>query len=248
MSAIHGELLARGTKKNILAIHGWASSLKSFYVLKSGLPNTVSLFAVDVPGSGRSLTPSNWSLEQVARELLSWLSEQKFAGELEILGNCSGALVALEMCRLKPHRFKRLYAIDPFAYTPFYFRLLTHNFFGPFAYNLAFASPLGRTFAEFTLKAKRGRHTELLSSFKETNHDFAQRSLQLLVSAGNYRRFQGINVPMQIIYGSRTFSAVKKSVPLWQSILSVEQVHVLPGVGHLPLEEAPEAIVKIIQC
>ena len=53
-------------------------------------------------------------------------------------------------------------------------------------------------------------------------------------------------MPIDIVYGQNTFGAVKKSIPLWQSIWPQADTWEMDGAGHLPLMEATHQIAHII--
>jgi pimeloyl-ACP methyl ester carboxylesterase len=55
-----------------------------------------------------------------------------------------------------------------------------------------------------------------------------------------------MRMPIDIVYGARTFAAVKKSAALWRTIWPQARCWELPTAGHLPLEEATAQLSEII--
>jgi pimeloyl-ACP methyl ester carboxylesterase len=97
------------------------------------------------------------------------------------------------------------------------------------------------------LRGHRAAETDLTNSFGRIDHDVAQRYLALLSEVEGIERFAGLRrVPIDIVYGERTFGAVKKSVAMWQGIWPQARARVLEGAGHLPILEATGALSEIV--
>jgi pimeloyl-ACP methyl ester carboxylesterase len=59
-------------------------------------------------------------------------------------------------------------------------------------------------------------------------------------------RFGGLTAAVEIVYGEKTFRAIKESVNQWRSLWPHARCWELSGTGHLPIEEAPGQLGKII--
>ena len=64
--------------------------------------------------------------------------------------------------------------------------------------------------------------------------------------AGAPEQFQGLRISTEIICGEKTFGAVKQAVERWRRVLPEARLHVLPGVGHLPIDEGTEMVERIL--
>jgi hypothetical protein len=55
-----------------------------------------------------------------------------------------------------------------------------------------------------------------------------------------------MKIPVEILRGGNTFKAVAESVRIWQKALPQANVKVLEHVGHLPIDEAPDAVREVV--
>jgi pimeloyl-ACP methyl ester carboxylesterase len=171
--------------------------------------------------------------------------------DLVLVGSCSGAIltafVARELREMgRPEVVARLMMIDPFAYCPWYFRLFLIPVFGPLMYATAFANPIGRGITNFFLQDKRAGDTNLTESFAAVDHRVVWKYLKMLSECGRPGQFRGMVLPVDILYGEKTFSAVRRSVQEWKEAWPQARVKELAGVGHLPISEATAAVTKTL--
>jgi pimeloyl-ACP methyl ester carboxylesterase len=227
------------------ALHGWSGDHKTFEPLAAYLPAHASLYSADLPGYGKSPAPRSWELSIIADEIGAAINSID-ASEVTLIGNCSGANMALFAAQKLGPRIHRFVLIDPFAYMPWYFKLFLVQNFGRYAYLTTFANPLGRRLTNLSLKGHRTAQTDLTNSFARVNHEVTYNYLSLLGQVDNIAQFGGLSMPVDIAYGARTFGAVKKSVALWQSIWPQARAWQLEGAGHLPIEEATAQLCEII--
>lgn len=228
-------------------LHGWSGDHTTFDPLAKYLPPDVMLLSADCPGYGKSPQPENWSLQSLAGELTEAVMQLPAA--VTLIGNCSGALLALSAMELNQslnQRINRLVMIDPFAYLPWYFKLFVVPPFGRYAYLSTFANPIGRWITNLSLKNHRTEQSDLTGSFSRVNHEVSYRYLELLATIDSIERWSGINHPVDIIFGERSFAAIKKSVEMWKAIWPHARAFELAGAGHLPIQESTEELSRII--
>ena len=241
-----------GTGEKIyFGLHGWSGDHRTFAPLAARMPASASLYSADLPGCGLSPALSDLTLDSITDEIVKAVLAATPPGkQVTVIGNCSGAILGLLAAGQIEERIRRLVLIDPFAYWPWYFRVfVTKSFgsFGRYAYRTTFANPFGRWLTNQSLRAHRTAETDLTNSFGDIDHDVAQRYLALLAEVGGIERFANLRrVPIEIVYGERTFGAVKKSVAMWQKIWPQARARVLAGAGHLPILEATEALSRIV--
>lgn len=70
-----------------------------------------------------------------------------------------------------------------------------------------------------------------------------QRVLSQIPSLGEFAR---MDVPVDIIFGSRTSRAVRQSVRIWQDLWNVTRTWEVPHAGHNVLAEAPDVVSTLI--
>ena len=68
----------------------------------------------------------------------------------------------------------------------------------------------------------------------------------MLHACGRPGQFRGMGLPVNILYGEKTFSAVRESVKEWKEALPQAEVRELAGVGHLPIAEGTAEVVKVV--
>ncbi len=231
--------------RTFIGIHGWAGNHRTFRRLMAYRPEDVSFYSPDLPGYGESPPPSLWTFDAVADELGVFVQERA-KSPVTLVGNCGGALFALAVAKKLPSLVNRVVLIDPFAYAPLYFRIFTWGTFGRYAYMSTFANPLGRWFTNSALRNKRSSETNLTAAFGKVNHDVAHRYIGMMCRLGNIECFRGLPVPADIVYGEKTFKAVRAALPLWRATLPNAAFHELKGAGHEPIREATEALANVI--
>ena len=236
--------------QGVVGFHGWSGDHRTFAPLWEGMPDGWIFFSFDLPGCGVSERPANWSLRAVAREVAEEVVQLGMR-DLILVGSCSGAIltafVARELREMgRPEVVGRLVMIDPFAYCPWYFRLFLLPVLGYLIYATAFANPFGRWITNVFLQDKRAGDTDLTRSFAGVDHRVTWRYLKMLKECGRPGQFRGLSLPLDILYGEKTFSAVRHSVREWHEALPQARVKQLSGVGHLPISEGTDEVVKVV--
>ena len=228
-----------------VGLHGWSGDHTTFAPLLPYLPAEASLYSADLPGCGQSPAPVCWELSVIADEIAETISQIE-APQVTLIGNCSGALLGLLAVNRIPNKFRRLILIDPFAYWPWYFKVFVNPGFGKYAYYSTFANPIGRWLTNRSLKAKRTEDSDLTRSFAAINHDAVYRYLTLLTGIDGIAQFSDLRMEIDIVYGERTFAAIKQSAAMWRSIWPQARCRKLTGAGHLPIVEATAQLSEII--
>jgi pimeloyl-ACP methyl ester carboxylesterase len=225
-------------------LHGWSGDHATFAPLAAYLPASAALYSADLPGYGRSPAPRRWELAAITDEIAGAIAGVD--SPVTVIGNCSGAVFALLAAERLPRRIERLILIDPFAYLPRYFKIFLNKRIGRYAYYSTFANPVGRWLTNLSLGKHRAADTNLTESFVSVRHDVAYRYLELLGELEGVVRFSRLRLPVDLIYGARTFRAVKESIALWRGVWPHARCHELAGAGHLPIQEATGQLSEIV--
>ena len=236
--------------RGVVGFHGWSGDHRTFRPLEDLLLEGWTFFSFDLPGCGESEEPAVWSFRAVAREVAEEVVRLGMR-DLVLVGSCSGAIltafVARELREMgRPEVAARLVMIDPFAYCPWYFRFFLVPVFGPLMYATAFANPVGRWITNLFLQDKRAGDTNLTESFAAVDHHVVWKYLKMLFECGRPGQFRGLHLPVDILYGEKTFSAVRRSVQEWKEALPQARVKELKGVGHLPISEGTDEVAKVV--
>ena len=226
-------------------LHGWGGDHRTFAPLVERLPKGVAFYAADLPGYGSSLAPREWSLACIAEEVACAISSIA-ASKVTFVGNCSGAILGLLAANHLRGRIERFVLIDPFAFMPWYFKIFVATSFGRIAYYSTFANPIGRWLTNLSLKKRRTAATNLTHSFSAIDHKVSYRYLQLLSEIESVDRFSSITEAIDIVYGEKTFGAIKQSTEQWKSIWPQARFTELRGAGHLPIIEATKQLSEIV--
>ncbi len=216
---MHVERYGAGPKA-YLGLHGWGADHRALAPVATRVPGWASFYSADLPGCGQSPAPKDWRLSLIVDEI--------------IIAKKHGA------------RIGRLVLIDVFATMPRYFKLFTARSYGRYAYYSAFANPVGRWLANQSLRTHRTGETDLTGSFVSADHQVAYQYLLMLAESEGIEQFRELAVPIDIVYGERTFGAVKRSASEWRALWPHALVHELKGAGHLPFAEATEQLSGII--
>jgi pimeloyl-ACP methyl ester carboxylesterase len=225
-------------------LHGWSGDHTTFAPLTRYLPSDVALYSADLPGYGSSAAPQRWELAAITDEIARAIAA--VGAPVAVIGNCSGAVFALLAAERLTRSIERLILIDPFAYLPWYFKIFLHKRIGRYAYYSTFANPVGRWLTNLSLSKHRAADTNLTESFVSVSHDVAYRYLALLGELDDIGRFSRLRLPVDLIYGARTFGAIKKSIALWRGVWPHARCHELAGAGHLPIREATRQLSEIV--
>lgn len=240
---MHVECYGSGSRV-YFGLHGWSGDYTTFTPLAAYLPEGVALYSADLPGYGRSPAPRRWELPEITDEIARAIAAVD--SPVTVIGNCSGAVFALLAAERLSGRIERLILIDPFAYLPRYFKIFLHKRIGRYAYYSTFANPLGRWLTNLSLSKHRTADTNLTESFVSVSHDVAYRYLALMGELDDIARFSRLSLPVDLVYGARTFGAIKRSIVLWRNVWPHARCHELADAGHLPIQEATRQLSEIV--
>jgi len=227
-----------------LGLHGWSGDHRTFSPITTALPANVSFFSADLPGCGKSVPPVQWTLRAVADAIAE--AAWKLPTPITLVGNCSGALLGIEAALRLGDRLERLVLIDIFAVFPWYFRVFLSKPIGRYAYAATFRNPAGRWFTNLSLREKRAKETTLTGGFAQVDHDATYRYLQLFETYPQPEYFKGLTQVVDVLYGQKTFRAVRDSAARWQAVWPQAKVTCLNGAGHLPIQEATAQLRGIL--
>ncbi len=229
----------------LVALHGWGGDHRTFEPLCDNLSARWTLVLLDLPGYGNSLLIEPFSIEHVAEKVK--LVIERYPSPVQMIGSCSGAVIALEVARQAPESIERIIALDLFAYMPWYFRLFTLGIVGKLAYRLAFDSTLGRTTVNHLLRSRRAGHIDLMASFADKSPEVTLKYLTALALMDGPERYRSLPVDVELVYGARTFRAVRDSVARWKQVFPRLTIHQVERAGHLIVDEAPGEVAAIIE-
>lgn len=225
-------------------LHGWSGDHRTYTPLLPYVPDDSTFLSADLPGCGASPSPADWTIGSIVSEVADTV--RALEHPVTLVGNCSGANLALFVAQRLPQSIHRIVMIDAFAYWPWYFRVFTNRHIGRYAYLTTFKNPVGRWLTNLSLRAKRDKQTSLTEGFTQVDHTATYQYLRVLRDAGLADQFAGLTMPIDIVRGERSFAAVSDSTRIFQAMWPQSRSYCLPGAGHLPLLEATEALQQIV--
>lgn len=232
--------------QHLFGIHGWGGGHQTFEPLRDLLKSEVTFHTFDLPGYGDSPRLPRWRVELLTDALVD-LVDRVDTPTMTLVGNCSGACFGLPLAAALPERFDALVLIDPFAFFPWYFRLLSADGVGRLFYATAFSNPVGRWVTDFRLRAHRTDDSHLTSSFERLDHGVVHAYLRMLRQLPPRESFAHLSMPITIVHGERTFDAIRESVLLWKQLWPHSIAIELQGAGHLPIQEATQSLAEVLQ-
>jgi pimeloyl-ACP methyl ester carboxylesterase len=225
-------------------LHGWSGDHRTFDPLLPYLPGHARMYSADLPGCGASAPPARWELGVLAAEIARDLS--RCPEPVTLVGNCMGALLGMRAALLRPDRVARLVLIDAFARWPWYFRVFAAPHWGKYAYRSTFSNPIGRWITNRSLASKRNGDSNLTNGFAGARGESPLRYLNALGDIRSAEEFAALTVPVDVVFGARTFQAARQSAAVWKRLWPWASVYELEGAGHLPIREASAALSEIL--
>lgn len=108
-----------GEGEAVLLLHGLFGSGSNLGALARSLQARYCVYAVDLPGHGRSGWLASYSLQSMAAQVVAWLDEQALPA-VHVLGHSLGGKLAMQLALGEPQRVRSLLVADiaPVAYPP----------------------------------------------------------------------------------------------------------------------------------
>jgi pimeloyl-ACP methyl ester carboxylesterase len=109
--------LETGDGPPLLLIHGLFDLLETWERLTPLLSNQFKLYAIDLPGFGKSPLPEAWeeSLSGMIEAVVAFV-DRKGIGKASIIGSSMGGGVALGVAGRQPERVDKIVLINPYGY------------------------------------------------------------------------------------------------------------------------------------
>lgn len=239
----------------LILLHGFGSSAHTFEGWQEALADRHRTIAIDLPGSGLS-SPDPTGRYDDARviEVITALMDQKGVARATLVGNSIGGRIAWTMAARRPDRVERLVLIAPdgfasgrFGYgqapeVPWSAKLMRHVL--PRAFlklNLAPAYGDKAALSEATVD----RYWELMRAPGVREAMLARMAQTVLEPPEPI--LATITCPVLVLWGALDRAIPASHAADWQRMLPHAQVVILPGLGHVPQEEAPERSLEPVR-
>jgi pimeloyl-ACP methyl ester carboxylesterase len=239
----------------LLLIHGTAGSTAWWDPVVPALAGTCRVIRVDLLGHGRSSSPAGrYGIPAHARRVGTAL-DRLGADRVMVIGHSMGCMVATPLAEQRPDKVEALALIDMGpsldAAMPegLLVRLLLARFPGRLLWRLrteatirkalssAFARPVG--IPDVIIEAALGMTHRVLAGTARGSLDYMrQQSLP--------DRLAALGVPVLVIFGTEDARYPSSSAAAYRAVPGA-RVELLPGVGHTPMMEDPQATSTLLR-
>lgn len=250
--------LRTGRGPAVLLIHGLASSIYTWKDEIPALARDHEVVALDLPGFGGSDQPADLAFDLYPRVVVGLLDQLGIA-RASLVGNSLGGAVASVVAAQQPARVDRLVLIDAAGFNlhgphrPTLVRLAAH----PLAESVVSHLPLRRLVVTVGLrqvfhddaKVTEECLNEYLTGAWRPGTLASLRSLaasQYPSPAETEELLHRVEAPTLVVWGGEdTWIPLAHADRFVAAIRDARKI-VLPGVGHTPQEESPEAVVRLL--
>jgi pimeloyl-ACP methyl ester carboxylesterase len=246
----------RGSGPPVLLIHGFASSLYTWKDVLPVLAASHDVVALDMPAHGESDVPGEMRaalFPQVAVGLMDRLGLERAS----LVGNSLGGAVAVAVAAHHPTRVDRLVLIDAAGYNfaqqdrPWILRLAGATRGGTVLERL----PVQRRLA--TTALRQVVHDDRLVTADRVDEYVTPlerpgviRALGALLASGGDLGFPGIvgsvRAPTLVVWGREDRWIPVEHAERFAAALPGSRVEVIDGCGHMPQEERPEDVARLV--
>jgi len=238
---LYYEVSGRG--RPVVLLHGWGGNVNSFRPLIDRLAGDFRVYALDLPGFGRSmLPPATWGTQEYAALVASFLEQQKIY-QAGVIAHSFGGRVAIILARKTPQFVSRLVLVDSAGIIPprgagYYLRVWTVKFV-----RLLLANPL---------LGLRGRRLAENISLRLGSEDYRQAGVMrpILVRVVNEdlrEHLPGISQPTLLVWGQRDTATPLACGQLMQRLIPQAELVVLEGAGHFSYLDAFPQFCQIVE-
>jgi len=240
----------------ILLIHGFGSSLHTWEAWALQLENRFRLVALDLPGFGLTgPDPTGDYSDERSVAVLVALLDRLGIGQAAVVGSSMGGRIAWRFAAAEPARVSKLVLMAPDGFAsfgreygrmperlPWLMRLLPYTAPKPLLERTmrnAYAVP-----GTLTDAVVERYHAMLLAP--GVRRAILDRVLQTRLLQPE-PILATIRAPVLLLWGERDSAVPATHAVNYEQALPDARIVILPGIGHVPMEEAPEASAQALR-
>ncbi|MFB6890169.1 alpha/beta fold hydrolase [Kitasatospora sp. NPDC056327] len=237
----------------VLLIHGSGASSGSWGPVVPALAGRHHVVRVDLPGHGRSLPASSYDVPEQAGRLARVLDELGLR-PVTVVGHSSGGYVATALAEQRPDLVGSLALIssgpspDALLPQPAVLRILIGPPLGPLLWPIRSDAMLRRGMTavcdrpvsvpdDLVAEARRIGYRTFRTALRRSTAYITERSVP--------ERLTALGVPVLVIFGAADRRWDPASAHHYDAVPGA-RVEQLPGVGHLPVLEAPATTGELL--
>ncbi|HEX5595308.1 MAG TPA: alpha/beta hydrolase [Micromonosporaceae bacterium] len=237
----------------LLLIHGSGASGASWSPMVPALAGHHHVIRVDLPGCGQSPPPPSYDVPVQADRVAAVLDDLGL-GRVTVAGHSSGGYVATALAEQRPDLVGSLALIssgpspDALLRQPVLLRVLLSPLLGPLVWarrsDAMIRSGITATFAR-PMDVPDDVVADVRGITYRTFRTVLRRNTAYITERSMPERLAALDVPVLVIFGAADPRWEPSSAHQYDAVPNA-RVELLPGVGHVPMLEAPEATNKLL--
>jgi pimeloyl-ACP methyl ester carboxylesterase len=237
----------------LLLIHGSGASGASWYPMIAELADHHHVIRVDLPGCGRSAPAPSYDVPDQAGRVAAVLDDLDLHPVITV-GHSSGGYVATALAEQRPDLVKSLVLIstgprlDALLRQPLLLRILLAPPLGRILWSRR-SDALIRKGIEATAALPVDIPDDLVADVRRityrTFRTVLHQNTAYVAERSVPSRLAAVEVPMLVIFGTADPRWDPSSAHQYEAVPNL-RLEMLPGVGHLPILEAPDPTSKLL--
>jgi pimeloyl-ACP methyl ester carboxylesterase len=237
----------------LLLIHGSGASGASWSPMVPALAGHHHVIRVDLPGCGQSPPPLSYDVPVQAGRVAAVLDDLGLR-RVAAVGHSSGGYVATALAEQRPDLVRSLALIssgpslDALLPQPFLLRALLAPPFGPLLWPRRSDAMIRRG-----IRATAARPVDVPDDLVAEVRGITYRAMRTVLRRNTAyiaersvpERLAALEVPVLVIFGAADRRWEPSSAHQYDAVPNA-RVELLPGVGHMPMFEAPETTSKLL--
>ncbi|WP_250006173.1 alpha/beta fold hydrolase [Actinoplanes sp. M2I2] len=237
----------------LLLIHGSGAAGASWNLLMPALAGRHHVIRVDLPGHGRSPAAPSYEVTAQADRVARVLDDLGLR-DVAVAGHSSGGWIGTALAERRPELVRSLTlissgtSVDALLPQPLVIRLLLSPPLGPLLWSIRSDGLIRRAAAATAVRPVRipdDMVAALRNVTYRTMRTVLRRNTEYLAERDLPERVDALEVPVLVICGDADPRWDPASVSRYATVPGV-RVAVLPGVGHLSILEAPDAVGRLL--
>lgn len=241
-----------GTGPAILMLHGFSADKDVWARFARHFSGQYQVIIPDLPGHGETGYQPQWryTIDAQTRRMAALLDQLQIK-QAHVIGNSMGGFIAAQFAVSYPQRTLSAGLVDPAGLPsphPSEMRVMLSKGQNPFVfdtregfyrfYPMTMASPPFMPGYVLDAIADRyiARREQLAQIFSESHKETDLPA-----------RIHEVKLPVMLMWGKEDRLIDVSSVPVWQAALPQSKVHVLDGIGHMPMVENPSMSAELYQ-
>jgi pimeloyl-ACP methyl ester carboxylesterase len=232
----------QGSGKQLLLLHGWATSLADYAEIIKELHINYDVTALDLPGFGASQTPEgDWGLEEYSKFIASFCQKVGLDDLYGLVGHSNGAAIAIKAAAGNVLNPQKLILLDASG-----IRTGQKGRLGAVKLVAKTAKILSLPLPSATRKKLRQKlYTTVGSDFLAANN--LSSSFKKIVAEDLQADASKIQIPTLLIYGEEDDETPVAFGELYHQLIEGSTLEIVAGAGHFILRDKPKVVVKLVK-